>query len=349
MGFWSEADWLFLPDIGTYFNQDMGQAHALVDGLAEAGCRWLKGEILHDPSVALELDFPERYWDRSSGRFVEENYRRLIERKVVPLEAYAELFDHVRERGMRLCLSVYDFEGLEFALSQNVDILKIASSNITHQPLIELIARTNRPVIIDTGHSTLEEIARAINWVEDANEAADVLIEHSPPGPPAPVAQHNLRFMQTLASAFDRPVGLSDHHESALMLPVALAMGAKVVEKGVCPDDDRVDQDVAHALPLSQVADVLRKLKAVYDALGSGQRHLPREREKYRSRMGVVAARLLQAGECITLDDVYFAFPVVEGGIGTEFWSLIEGSRLRQSVDADVPLRWEWLDVRPSD
>lgn len=334
---------LFLPDIGTYFNQDMAQAKQLVDGLLQAGVKVIKGEILQNADVCLDAEISgnERYWGLRSDDFLEENYRALIERKVVSLAAYKDLMDYASSRGAKWIMSVYDFEGADFAKKMGCVAIKIASSNITHQPLIEHVAKLGVPMIFDTGHSTTEEAARAINWAQDQG-AWDMLIEHSPKGPPAPVEQQNLRYMVTLGRAFNLPYGLSDHYDGDSMLYAATALGALVLEKGVCPDDMPDDQDGAQALPVGQVAGVVAKISQIASALGDGQRHLPRQRVKYASRMGVVAARDMQVGDSLSLENVRFAFPAL--GIQTEYWSEVEHSSLKHALKSGQVIDWADID-----
>ena len=333
---------LFLPDIGTYFNQDMALAHSLVTKLAQSGCKVIKGEILHDADICLPRAGKERYWSPHRNRFVEEDYRTLIERKVVSLDAYAELFQYCQRCGLHLVLSVYDFEGADFAREMGAVALKIASSNVTHQPLIEHVASLGLPVLLDTGHATLEEIARAVNWLHDAG-CTEMILQHSPPGPPHPPEQHNLRFMTTLADAFSCLAGLSDHFAGAEMLYAATVMGAAVLEKGVCPDDMGDEQDGAHALPVSHIAEVLSRIEMFHRALGDGQRKLSRNRKKYHSRMGLVSGRPLEPGDKISLDTVRFAFPAK--GIGTEHWGEVRNWRIRKVLPAGQPI--DWCDVEP--
>lgn len=332
---------LFLPDIGTYFNQDMQQAKAMIDGLVAAGVSTIKGEILNNANICLDasLSGNERYWGHKSGEHKEENYRELIERKVVSLEAYQQLFDYAQSKNVDIVVSVYDFEGADFAKKMGVVAIKIASSNITHQPLIEYVAKLNLPMIIDTGHSTLEEVARACNWAQDAvDNSVDLLIEHSPKGPPAPVSEQNLRFMQTLGKALNVPYGLSDHHAGNEMLLAATAMGAVVLEKGVCPDNMGDEQDGGHAIALGEVASTLSKINMIADAMGNGIRHLPRNRDKYVSRMGLVAKTNLKPGDILSLDTIDFAFPAK--GIKAEYWSEVEGAMVAQDLTAGQVIDW---------
>jgi sialic acid synthase SpsE len=105
---------LFLPEIGTFFNHDHDLAKTLVTQIRDAGAEIVKGEVLHDPDVVLDDDTPESYLSKSGERVTERN-RDLIERKVISLGRYEELFRYCRQTGLGLVLSVYDFKGAEFA------------------------------------------------------------------------------------------------------------------------------------------------------------------------------------------------------------------------------------------
>jgi sialic acid synthase SpsE len=248
---------LFLADIGTFFNQDIDCALRLVDGIADAGLAFVKGEVLHDAGICLDAGLEETIVSRDLG-VSREDYRSVILRKVVALADYARIFEHARARGLRLALSVYDDVGLDFAIDQGAALLKIASSNIVHQPLIARAAASGLPVAIDTGRATMDEIARAIGWFREAGGESAIL-QHSPPAPPASAALHDLETIGLLQRLFDCPAGLSDHHAGDEMLYAAIALGAHVVEKGVCPDGLQKEQDVAHALAVGELGAVSPK------------------------------------------------------------------------------------------
>ena len=328
--FWLKQSLTFLPDIGTFFNQDLEQAKLLIDELASAGVTTIKGEILHNADICLATDVVESFYGHHSGKMIKENYRSLIERKIVSLKDYKKLFEYAKSLNLNIVLSVYDNEGADFALQLGCLALKVASSNITHQPLIEYIATLGLPIIFDTGHTSIEEATRAIGWAKDRGNF-DLLIEHSPPAPPNSVELHNLNFMLTLATATRLPFGLSDHHCTEEMLYAAVAMGATVVEKGVCADDMLDEQDAGHAIGISQIKEILPKLNNIAEALGDGIRDLPRDREKYKSRMGLVAKKMIPKGTALSLENVGFAFPAL--GIGTEYWSEVCGFHANRGLD----------------
>ena len=326
---------LFLPDIGTFFNDDVELAIRMVGQLSDAKIPVIKAEILHDVNICLKTNLSEFYYSPSNDGMIEESYRDVIERKIVSLDAYEKIFHHVKKKGCELVVSVYDNEGAAFAIEHGVLAIKIASSNITHQPLIKYVAKTDRTVILDTGHSSLEEISRAVNWLNDEGKF-DIIVQHSPLAPPVSVGEHNLKFMKTLGTSFGIPYGLSDHHIGEEMLYAATALGASIVEKGICPDELGDEQDRAHALNISQAAKVQNNINNIAQALGSGVRKLDRKRDKYISRMGLVAKVDIQKGSILTEKNVTFAFPVI--GIPVEHTEFFLGKIIKKSISAGEPI-----------
>jgi sialic acid synthase SpsE len=334
---------LFLPDIGTFFGQDIDLALWMVEKLVSQGIRTVKGEILHSAEICLRDGGSIIYLD-ADGAEVREPYRALIERKVVPLDDYARIFSRIRDAGGQIVVSLYDREGADFAVEMGVAALKIATSNITHAPLIEDLAGRGLPLVLDTGGSTMEEISRAVGWIHQAG-CRELVVEHSPPAPPASVRGHNLRFMQTLGSTFGVPFGLSDHHAGDEMMLAAVALGASVIETGVYPNAGQSDQDVAHAVHIDGVGRLVRRIHQVWSALGDGVRHLPADRIIKPSRMGLVANRPLQPGDRVTEPGVGFAFPC--RGIPAEEWPRVRGWRMRTTVASGEPILWD--QVKPPD
>jgi sialic acid synthase SpsE len=327
---------LLVPDIGTFFNQDTSKAVDLIAQLHSAGAQVVKGEILHNADICLDGALIEKYFSIARGKVVGERYRDLIERKVVSLDKYERIFSECKRRGLPFLTSVYDFVGADFSLSVGACALKIATSNIVHEPLIRYVAGLGLPMIIDTGKSSMAEIARAMEWARQSG-ASDIILEYSPLPPPAPVQQQNIRAITLYRNAFNNAlVGLSDHHAGPEMLYAAVVLGACVLEKGVRPDDLDDDQDVGHALPISQFAEVKRICQSIWNGLGRPQL-LPVESPKM-ARMGIVAGRDLKAGEVLSPDTTSFAFPAV--GVPVEHWSLVQGWRMKRDLDARTPIKW---------
>jgi len=332
---------VFWPDIDVYFRQDESQALRLIDGVAQAGCGFLKGAVLHRADLCLRGARSVCYYDAAQARFIEEPYDQVIARHVVPLNTMARLMSHAQAAGLSVVLSVYDSEGLEFARSIGAVAVKIPSSNITHRALIESVAQSGLPVVIDTGRSRFEEIKHAVQWAKAQGAGARLIVQHAPPGPPARADRFHMRMLRHLSQTFRCPVGLSDHHSGLDMLPMAVALGAAVVEKGLTIDRAAADIDIAHALSVSELPRALRLLQDSWDALGAFVRPDDEVAPYPVDRMCIVAARDIALGEIITRDALGFAFP--PDGIGAELVYEVLGGRAKQLIAARTPLTWDVL------
>jgi len=329
---------VFMPDIDVYFKGNVSLALSLLEKLKSAGASVVKGALIHDLDICFDGPVNATYYKSGVG-MVQERYRDVLQRHVLPLKDAEIIYRRAADLGLEIVLTVYDFEGADFAVAVGAGALKVASSNITHAPLIRYLARKNLPLIIDTGRSTLEEIARAATWAREAG-AEKLVVQHSPAAPPAPLAQQNLRMMPTLGRVFNCLVGLSDHHAGVEMMLAAVALGAVVIEKGVCSDDAEGDIDLAHAARIRDVPDIINSINKVWEGLGASMRILPSDRPRPTDRMGLVAARDISAGDRLTVDNIRFALAVPEETIPVENWDLVAGWAVCKPLFSGQPVSW---------
>lgn len=336
---------VFLAEIGALFNRDIPLAERLIDDIAAVAGRasalplMLKGEVLHDASICLDDETVETYQSKTSERR-RERYRDLIERKTLPLDAYALIMRRARDAGLDVVMSVYDFAGADFVRAQGGAAIKIASSNVTHLPLIRHVAGLGLPMLIDNGRASLAEVERAVLAARDGG-CEDIVLQHSPDGHPAPPGNHNLNSLATLVARFGLPVGLSDHFHNEDMLFVALGLGVHLIEKNVVVDDHRLEQDYAIAMPIERLRETLHRLGDAWQALGADWRDLAKRDGLIATsaRMGVVTAAAVRAGDPISLATVRFAFP--KKGVGAEDFDKIDGAEFSTDLAPGAVVTWD--------
>jgi sialic acid synthase SpsE len=357
-----------LADCSTQWAQDFDRALRFLDAIAEANEQApipivFKGEILWDVDICLpDTGYTEAFWAKDGTPAVED-FRKLIARKVIDLDTYDRILSAAKDRDLDRVMSVYDFIGADFAREHGC-ALKVASSNITHRPLIRHCATISntpppttgcawsvldafRPLYLDTGRATLAEVDTAIRLATESG-ATDIRIGHSPDGHPADPVNHNLRSLRTLQTAFGLPVGLSCHRDGEDAAIAAVALGAAFVEVTVSDEPDALEQDAVISLDVNSLVPFANTLHGVHEMLGDSWRDLakPIERIGSSARMGLVAREAIMAGEVLSLDTVRFAFPVVEHGIPVGSWDHVEGTAVRNYVAKDMPIHWSDLGRR---
>jgi len=330
---------VFVAEIGTFFNKDVELAESYLRAAVDAGAPVLKTEILHDPDVCLKGTGLLHEYRHATGVEVED-YRALIERKVVPLSDYRRLFRLCETLGVPLIATVYDVEGIDFLVQAGGAAIKIARDNINNIPLIRHAARTGRPVIFDAGIVYFDEVAGAVRLAQDEG-AGGVVVNHHPGANPASPEVHNMRVMQTYKEGIGVPVGLACHYRGDEILYLAVGMGANLLEKGVVDDPDRIEQDLVSASRLSDVKEIIRKVNNCWKAIGQAPaRH--KEPRDLSVRKGLVAKRTLVEGEVLGLDNVRFSWPPL--GISVEYWDLVASHRAARTIQANEVIGWS--DVR---
>lgn len=336
---------IFLCEIGSYYNGCEADAFKFVDEILAASSRnpctpvVLKTEILNNPEICLPEGIEECYTNKE-GQIRKENFRALIERKVMSLASYGKLFEYLNNADMPFVISVYDFEAVDFSIKYGASALKIASANVVHIPLIRYAAKQGVPLVIDTGRASIAEVFAAVDAARSVG-CQKIIIQHSPDGHPALAEAHNLRILQSYQQCFGTPVGLSDHYVGLEMMYMSIALGASCIEKGVAFDPNQLDQDISHSMDINKLDTVLIRLHECWQALGSTQRD---KRKRINSnigtsqRPGLVAKKALYPGDKINLDNIGFAFPCK--GIPVEKWDDVVGWEISKNVEAGRPVEW---------
>ncbi len=331
---------IFMAEIGTFFNKDIDLALKLIKASVDAGAPIVKSEILHNPDVSIKDSGLLKSYNYARGSKTEP-YRDIIERKIVSLDRYRELYGYCQSLGVPFVASVYDVEGIDFFVEIGGSAIKIASHQMNNIPLVRYAARTGLPILIDTGRAYFWEVARLVHAAQAAG-AGGVIVMHHPGANPAPPEAHHMRVMQTYKEALNIPVGLTCHYRGDEMLYLAVGMGANLLEKGVVDDPDREEMDLVSAAALGDVPEIVRKVNNCWKAIGHAPMPIvePRDVSNWK---GLVARRPIAAGEVIGYDNVLFAWPPI--GIPAEYWDAVAGKPVSRSFEANEVIRWEDVDL----
>ena len=222
--------------------------------------------------------------------------------------------------------------------------MKIASFELVDLQLIRHAAATGVPVILSTGMATYGEIEDALGAVESAGNDQVALLRCASLYPSPPEIM-NLRAMATMRSAFGVPVGLSDHTTGISIPAGAAALGAELIEKHFTLDRSLEGPDHPFALEPDELRAMVRSVREVEAALGTGRLEGPSDAESeemYRlARRSVVAAVDIAAGTMISADMLTTKRPGF--GIKPKNIDLVVGRVARVDIEEDDVLTWEML------
>ncbi len=187
----------------------------------------------------------------------------------------------------------------------------------------------------DAEPASMDDVWR--NWSQAGSRArlhGHVTLLHCTSQYPTPVAEVNLRGMDTLAASFGLAVGYSDHTQGILIPVAAVARGATVIEKHYTLDRSMPGPDHQASLEPGELAQMVADIRALQSALGDGAK-APQMSEwdtRQAARQQVVAARALAAGAVLARADLATA-RCGHGLPPTALWGLV-GTRAKRAFAA---------------
>ena len=238
--------------------------------------------------------------------------------------------------------SVFNKERVDFLVDElGAPIVKIASGDITHIPLLEYVAEKKCPVIASTGMATLREIERAVEALE-SNESPIHLLE-CVSSYPVDVSDLNLLAIQTLSEIFNYSVGFSDHTTGIIAPTSAVALGASIIEKHFTLDKEMEGPDHELSLDPASFERMVKQIRNVESGLGDGRKQPSKlERGSLSSmRRGMKTTRPIECGARLTSNKIKIARPAT--GIEPHNYDLVMGHTVKTSLDKNDPITWDDL------
>ena len=144
-------------------------------------------------------------------------------------------------------------------------------------------------------------------------------------------------MIKTFLKKFNYTVGLSDHHNTNVMLYAAVALGACTVEKGIKSKLIKNDTDVYHAMDIEDFKLVNKGLSDIKIAMGNTVRVLKKNDPKHLYRMCIIAKENMQIGTRLNSNNLTFALP--RKGIPVEEFDNILGKKLVKNIKKFQPIK----------
>jgi N,N'-diacetyllegionaminate synthase len=260
----------------------------------------------------------------------------MLRRLELTEDMHHELIAHCAKRNIGFFSTGFDIESIDFLLSLGQDHFKIPSGEITNLPYLRHIGQLGKNVILSTGMATLGDIEECIAVLEQAGTPrANITVLHCTTEYPTPMAEVNLRAMQSIQTAFGVAVGYSDHTQGIEVAIAAVAMGATVIEKHFTLDRNLPGPDHKASLEPEELKAMVTAIRNIEAAMGDGIKRLtPSEaRNKAVARKSLVASQVIKAGEVLCAQNVTTKRPGT--GISPMRWDEVLGRIATRNFAAD--------------
>jgi pseudaminic acid synthase len=320
-------------------NQSLDRALAIVEAAAKAGAHALKLQTYTADTMTLDLehlrvDAPNSLW---KGQKLYDLYKLAA----TPWEWHEALLERCRALGMVGFSTPFDASSVQFLESLEVPCYKIASFEVTDLPLLKVVAKTGKPVIMSTGMATLAELDTAVRTLRESG-CKDLILLKCTSSYPAEPTDSNLMTLPHLQALFQCQVGLSDHTLGIGVSVASVALGARLIERHFTLDRTEGGVDAAFSLEPQELSQLAIESRRAFDALGQVvYGPITAELEGLQYRRSLYIVKDMQAGEVFSEENVKILRPA--SGMSPAFFEWLLGKSVKYNVHAGTPVAWEML------
>jgi N-acetylneuraminate synthase/N,N'-diacetyllegionaminate synthase len=317
---------LIVAEIGNNHEGSYGLAEEMIGLAAQAGAGAVKFQTIV-PEKLISPKQKNRIQQLEKFRFSHDEFEKLSK---------------VAKQEQILFLSTpFDIESAYF-LEPLVPAFKIASGDNNFFPMIEVIARTGKPILVSTGLLNFNQIRYVQKHIDDIwkeeNINQELAILHCITAYPASPSDLNLLFLKQLQQ-LSTTVGYSDHSIGIEAAVLSVALGAKIVEKHFTIDKNYSDfHDHKLSADPKEFTTMVRRIRDAIEMLGSGEKSLcESERNILQNvRRSIVAARNLDTGTLLEWNNLTWVRPADGLPPGEE--EKLLGKKLKRFIASGEPI-----------
>ena len=334
----SYAKPFIIAEAGVNHEAKMDLALRLIDEAKEGGADAIKFQSYKADTIASKNS--PSYWNlanepTTSQYHLFKKYDAFWKKEFEALKLHCDSVD------IEFLSTPFDIESSDF-LNDLMGTFKISSSDLNNKPFIKYISSFNKPIVLSTGASYLNEIDRTIEWIKEKGNPLALL--HCILNYPTENKNANLSMIVNLKDRYpDLLIGYSDHTlpQGMKNIETSVLLGAKIIEKHFTFDKTLPGNDHYHAMDKQDLKILNDRLNNLGEVLGSYDKE-PIESEmisRENARRSLVLVDTLNKGDILSNNNITFKRP--GSGIDPSDIDKIIGKCINKDLEADHILTWE--------
>ncbi len=278
------------------------RAKEIIRAAKDAGADCVKIQTYTPDTLTIDCD--NEYFAITEGTWKGENLYGLYGKAYTPLDWQAELYAEAKRIGIDFFSTPFDNATADFLEDMGMEFYKIASFEMIDLDFLRHVAAKQKPMIVSTGMSTLEEMKEAVNAIYETGNHQLALLKCSS-AYPAVSDEMNLKTIQQMKEIFNIPIGLSDHSMGSLGAVAAVALGACIIEKHFCLGREIENPDASFSMTPEEFKQMVEDVRAVERAMGKPTYGMsPSEKNNMVFRRSLFAVKDIKSGEEFTADNI---------------------------------------------
>jgi N,N'-diacetyllegionaminate synthase len=322
-----------IAEAGVNHNGRLELAKKLVDAAKASGADAVKFQNFKPEEVVTAKTGMAKYQERNTGK--SQSQLEMIRGFALSSEDFEEIAAHSRKKDIIFMSTPHGgFQSVDLLQRLQVPALKFGSGDLTNLPVLAYAAKLQIPMIISTGMASMSEIEEAVAIIREQKNNQIVVLQCTTDYPTAP-EEVNLRAMQSIEHATKTLVGLSDHTKGYHASAIAVALGARVLEKHLTLDKGMEGPDHKASLDQEEFTEFVKVVREAEAMLGSDEKKPSSSEMQYMPivRKSVVARVDIREGEKLSEENLAIKRPGT--GLHPRNYFTLLGKVAKRDINAD--------------
>jgi len=302
----------FVADVASNHDGELNRAKDLIWKAKEAGANAVKFQHFKAKDIVSDFGFKNLKKKSSHQATWKKSVFEVYKQYECNREWTQELIETSKKAEITFLTTPYDYQAIE-ALDPFLSAYKIGSGDITWTHFIAEIAKKNKPIMLSTGASTIQDVQRAIKTIQQYNKQIILMqCNTNYTGKRENFQYINLNVLKTFATMYPQMIlGLSDHTPLHASVLGAITLGARVIEKHFTDDSSKIGPDHSFSLTPQTWREMVDRSRELELALGDGIKRVEaNEKETIVLQQRCIRLkRAMKQGETITQADIEYLRP----------------------------------------
>lgn len=329
---------VFIAEAGVNHNGKLSLAKKMVNIAKKCGADFIKFQTYNCDHLLLPNTIKAPYQKRNMTQKNQSQYS-MLKKYQLTFEDHLNLIKECKKKKIRFLSSPFDIPSVKLLKKLKLDHIKIPSGEIINYPYLREVGKLRKKVFLSSGMANFLEIKNALKiLIKYGTKKKNITVLHCHTSYPTKEKYVNMNSMIAIKKKFNVNIGYSDHtlgNEASLL---AVAMGAKVIEKHFTVNRKLSGPDhLASATP-SELQTLISSSRKMIKMFGSSVKK-PTSEEKKNMKMvrkSIYAKKEISKGEKFSEKNIITLRP--QKGMPANKWSQLLNKKSKKKYVLGSPI-----------
>lgn len=289
-------------EVGVNHNGSIETAIKMIDVAKQSGCDAVKFQTFKADEIVKDKDFKFKY--TSQNKTVHESMNKMFKRYELNEKCWNIINNYCLKKKIIFFSTPQNLSDLQFLQKFNIPAIKVGSDDFVNIELIKSYLKFNKPVILSTGMSTVEDFKNILRIKGISNKKIMFLLCTSE----YPTKHENVnikKFYSMKNIIGNHLIGFSDHTKDNLASIMAVSHGCSFFEKHFTLNNNLPGPDHSFSCNPKQLKSWVDAIRNAYKCMGSSIIK-PTKIEKINKenwQRKIIAKKFIKRGHIIKSDD----------------------------------------------